>query len=69
MVDAESLFIDGLPSLIETNEAFLWVDFAMKFEHALRELRVGDDASVLVEGEWARETRLNVDFAPINTPQ
>ena len=41
----------------------------MKFEHALRELRVCNDAAVLVEGKRTRETRLNVDFAAIDAPQ
>ena len=69
LVDAEGGLIDGRPSLIETNEAFLGVYFAMKFEHALRELRVRNDAAVLVEGKRTRETRLNVDFAAIDAPQ
>lgn len=41
----------------------------MEFQHSLRKLRVSDDTAVLVEGEGARETCLNVDFASIDTAQ
>lgn len=41
----------------------------MEFEHTLRELRVSDDAAVCVKRKWARETRLDVHFATIDTAQ
>ena len=69
LVDAEGRFVDSLPSLIEAYESFLWVYFAMEFKHSLSKLGVGDDAAVLIKGEWTRKTRLNVDFASIDTPQ
>ena len=40
----------------------------MKFEHTLSELRVCDDASILLE-ERAREARLDVHFASIDAAQ
>ena len=69
LVDAKGRLVDSLPSLIEAYESFLWIYFAMEFKHSFSKLGVGDDAAVLIKGEWTRKTRLNVDFASIDTPQ
>ena len=68
-VHGDGRLIEDGPSLVEADEALFRVHLAVEFEHALRELRVCDDAAIITHREWAREAGLNVDFAAIDASQ